>query len=199
MLTLHLVITHQNKSIYALNDLLTNSDWTHVRSAIEAIGNNIRGIQLEDKLIGFLKNNNKFIVTATIKALSKLKSAKAHDIIRELINRDNIEIKQAGVEGLSNIWQITDFDFLADYYNHQDNDTIKKAIGFVLAEHVDKSNWKKFFDIYSKDVITRHREWALVFASWFSSDKKLIDPFLNDKDGHIRKKAQRFMETTKSA
>ena len=187
------------KSIYALTDLLTNSDWTHVRSAIEAIGNNIRGLQLEDKLIRFLDGNNKFIVTATIKALSNLRSENSHDKIRGLINRDNVEIKQAAIEGLSNIWQVSDFDFLADYYNHQENDTIKKAIGFVLAEHVDKSNWKRFFDIYSIDTITRHREWALVFASEFSSDEKLIAPFLKDKDGHIRKKAQKFMETIKSA
>ena len=169
------------KSIFALSNLLTNSDWTHVRSAIEAIGNNQRGLQLEDKLIRFLDDNNNFIITATIKALSKLKSVSSHDKIKSLINRDSVEIKQAAIEGLSNIWQVSDFEFLAEYYNNQDNDAIKKAIGFVLAEHADKSNWKKFFDIYSKDTISRHREWALIFASEFSGDKNLIDPFLNDR------------------
>jgi len=29
------------KSIYALSNSLTNADWTHVRSAIEAIGSNV--------------------------------------------------------------------------------------------------------------------------------------------------------------
>ncbi len=186
------------KSIFALSNLLTNSDWTHVRSAIDAIGNNQRGLQLEDNLIGYLDDNNTFIVTATIRALSKLKSVNSHDKIMSLINRGNVEIKQAAIEGLSNIWQVSDFDFLVEYYNTQDNDTIRKVIGFVLAEHVDKSNWKYFFDIYSKDIISRHREWALIFASEFSDDKNLIDSFLHDKDGHIRKKAKRFM-TIKSA
>jgi hypothetical protein len=186
------------KSIYALNDLLINPDWTHVRSAIEAIGNNIRGIHLEDKLLAFLDNNNKFVLTATIKALSNLKSTKAHDKIKKLINRDNVEIKQAAIGGLSNIWQIPDFDFLVDCYNQQDNDTIKKAIGFVLAEHVDKYNWKRFFDTFSNDPVTRHRQWALDFAIEFSSDEKLIDRFLTDEDGHILKKAQRFKEAIKN-
>lgn len=187
-----------DKSIYALSILLTNSDWTHVRSAIEAIGNNVKGIQLTDKLIGFLDHSNKFIVSATIKALSKLRSTKAHDKIKSLTNFENVEIRQVAIEGLSNIWLNSDFGLLLDIYKHTKNETIRKSIGFVLAEHVDKNNWRTFFDNYHKDSIARHREWSLHFACEFSNDKTLIEPFLKDKDGHIRKRAQKFMETIKS-
>ena len=93
----------------------------------------------------------------------------------------------------------SDFDFLLDTDKHTNNETIRKSIGFVLAEHVDKSNWRTFFDNYKRDSVTRHREWSLHFACEFSNDKTFIEPFLKDKDGHIRKKAQKFMETTKSA
>jgi hypothetical protein len=177
---------------------LTNSDWTHVRSAIEAIGKNINGIVLEDNLIGFLDNTNKFFVTAAIRTLSSLKSGKAHDKIKNLILLDNIEIKEAAIEGISNIWQTSDFNFLLDHAKQTTNESIKKSIGFVLAQHVDKSNWKNFFDNYSKDSISRHREWSLTFANDFSEDKTIVQFFLNDKDGHIRKKAKRYL-MTKSA
>jgi hypothetical protein len=188
-----------DRAIDALDSMLTNPDWTHVRSAIEAIGKNSNGLKLENKLIDLLGNSNKFIVTAAIKALSNLKSQKAHDKIKALILFENLEIRQAAIEGLSNIWQLSDFDFLLDLGKHITNDTITKTIGFVLVEHVDKSNWKSFFNNYSKDTITRHREWSLCFANEFSSDRTLIEPFILDKDGHIRKKAKQFMETTKSA
>ena len=188
-----------DEAIHALETLLTNPDWTHIRSAIEAIGNNRNGKQLEDKLIGFLDNSNKFIVTATIKALSQLRSTKAHDKIKALTKFDNVEIRQAAIEGLSNIWLASDFGFLLDIDKHTNDETIRKSIGFVLAEHVDKSNWKTFFDNYHTDSITRHREWSLHFFCEFSNDKTLIEPFLKDKDGHVRKKAQKFIDATKSA
>ena len=141
-----LAYNKSDTSLDALNSLLTNSDWTHIRSAIEAIGNNINGIKLEDILIEFLNSNNKFIVTATIKALSNQKSVKSHDKIKALIHFDNLEIKQAAIEGLSNIWQPSDFDILLDLDKHTGNENVRKTIGFVLAEHVDKNNWKTFYD-----------------------------------------------------
>lgn len=193
-----LAYKNSDEAIHALEVLLTNADWTHTRSAIEAIGNNVNGIQLENRLFGFLDNSNKFIVTATIKALSKIKSIKAHDKIKTLMNFENAEIRQAAIEGLSSIWQPTDFDFLLDLDKHTNNETIRKSIGFVLAEHVDKSNWRKFFDRFWKDSVIRHREWSLHFAYEFSNDKTLIELFTKDKDGHIRKKAHRFMEAMKS-
>lgn len=194
-----LAYNKSEKSIQALADLLKGSDWTHVRSAIEAIGNNANGIQLQDKLIGFLESTNTFIVTAAINALSQLKSLKAHDRIKTLANSDKFEIRQAAIEGLSSIWQVADFDFLINLNNQEQSDTIKKAIGFVLAEHVNKNNWKKFFNNFSQDTIPRHREWTLLFAMQFSNDLALIQQFRNDSDGHIRKKATQFLETTKSS
>ena len=79
-----------DQAIPALDGLLASSDWTHVRSAIEAIGNNVNGFQLEDRLIAFLDDNIKFVVIATIRPLSKLKSTKSHDKMIDLANRDNI-------------------------------------------------------------------------------------------------------------
>jgi HEAT repeat protein len=187
-----------DEAIHALKEMLANPDWTHIRSTIEAIGNNVKGTRLSDQLISFLDNTNKFIVTAAIKALSKLRSTKAHDKIRALINFENVEIRQAAIEGLSNIWLASDFEFLLDIDKGTNNVTIRKNIGFVLAEHVDQTNWRIFFDNYSKDSVTRHREWSLVFAHQFSNDKTLIEPFLKDQDGHIRKKAQKCMVTTTS-
>jgi len=187
------------KSIQALDDLLANKDWTHVRSAIEAIGRNINGKELEDKLIGFLASSNKFIVTAAIKSLSELKSVKAHDKIKALFNSENIEIKKAAFEGISNIWEAADFDFLIQVYKTSTNERLRKTIGFVLAEHVNEANWKKLFDLFHNDNITRHRDWSLVLANQFSKDQILVDMFLNDKDGHIRRKAKQFRDPTKSA
>lgn len=187
------------KSIHALNDLLTSSDWTHVRSAIEAIGKNLNGNKLEEKLIGYLASSNKFIVTAAIKSLSGLKSVKAHDKIKALINSENIEIKQAAIEGISNIWEAADFDFLLEMYKTSTNEPLRKTIGFVLAEHVNEANWKKLFDLFHNDSITRHRDWSLVLANQYSQDRTLIDMFIYDKDGHIRKKANQFIDPTKSA
>src|SRR5215203_4269867 len=178
------------KSIHALNDLLSNTDWTHVRSAIEAIGKNINGSKLEDTLIGFLSSSKKFIVTAAIKSLSEIKSVKAHDKIKALTKAESIEIKQAAIEGLSNIWEVSAFDFLLDLSKSEMNETIRKATGYVLAEHVDSTNWKKFFDNYYNDNVTRHRDWSLLFANEFSSDRALLELFLNNNDGHIRKKAK---------
>ena len=181
-----------DESIHALEALLTNQDWAHIRSAIEAIGNNVNGTQLTDRLIAFLDNNNKFIVTATIKALSKLRSTKAHDKIKALTKFENLEIRQAAIEGLSNIWLTSDFGLLLEIDKHTKNEKIRKSIGFVLAEHVDNSNWRNFFDNYYNDSITRHRGWSLRFACEFSNDKILIEPFLKDKDGHIEKKQKSF-------
>jgi HEAT repeat protein len=182
------------ESIKALDDLLKNQDWTQVRSAIEAIGKNINGIKLEGKLIDFLSYSNRFIVSAAIKALSNLQSLKAHDKIKSLINSKNLEIQQSAIEGISNIWQFSDFDFLLDLYNHHTKEVIKKSIGFILIKHITETNWKNLFDVLRKDPITRHREWALSAANEFSNDKEFIEQFLKDKDGHIRKKAKRFIE-----
>ena len=194
-----LAYNDSDKAIDALSDLLTNQDWAHLRSAIEATGKNVNGLKLEDKLLGYLDNSQQFVVTAAINALSNLKSVKAHDRIKSLVKSDNIEVCKTAITALSNIWSVLDFDFLLNLDRVTKDESIRKSIGFVLAEHVDKSNWKSFFTHYDNDSIARHREWSLCFAGEFTNDKTLIEPFLNDKDGHIRKRAQAFIKTTKSA
>jgi hypothetical protein len=193
--TAYIALSKNNSNNIAIvfEQLLDNKDWAHVRSTIEAIGKNKNGLLLESKLINFLNSKNSFIVNATIKALSNLKSTIAHEKIKSLINNDTIEIKQAAIEGISNIWQLKDFNFLIELDKNSTNEDIRKAIGYVLAEHIDNNNWKIFFEHYHKDEIVRHREWALIFANEYSNDKKLINLFLNDKDGHIRKKANQFL------
>jgi HEAT repeat protein len=183
---------NSGKSIDALTELLNTDDWTHKRSAIEAIGINKKGLQLEKPLIDFLVDTNKFIVTASIKSLSNLHSLTAHDKIKELVDSENIEIKHAAIEGLSTVWKPDDFAFLIDTYKTTTTESSRKKVGYVLAEHTDESNWRTFYDTFKIDRISRHREWALTSAIEFSGDKELIEPFLNDTDGHIRKKASRF-------
>ena len=194
-----LAYNNSDKAINALSDLLTNQDWTHLRSAIEAIGKNSNGLKLEDKLLSFLDHSQQFVVTATISALANLKSVKAHDKIKSLTEADNAEICKTAITALSNIWSVSDFDFLLHLDRHTKDENVRKSMGFVLSEHVDKSNWNIFFTHYHNDSIARHREWSLCFAGEFANDKTLIEPFLNDKDGHIRKRAQAFIKTTKSA
>ncbi|THU39757.1 HEAT repeat domain-containing protein [Niastella caeni] len=194
-----LALNSSDKAINALSGLLTNQDWTHLRSAIEAIGKNEKGIQLEDKLLAYLDNPHQFVVTAAINALSNLKSAKAHNKIKLLTKAENIEVCKTAITALSNIWSVSDFDFLLQLDKLTRDESVRKSIGFVLAEHVDKNNWNDFFTHYNSDSIARHREWSLCFAGEFANDEKLIEPFLNDKDGHIRKRAQAFIKTTKSA
>lgn len=185
---------NSTKSINILEKLLSNQDWTHTRSAIEAIGLNKKGSQLEDKLISYLNHSNKFIVTAAIKSLSNLGCKKAHDKIKSLVNYENLEIQQAAIEGLSHIWESSDFDFLIGTYRKTENQNTRKSIGFVLAEHINDRNWKLLYDAFHNDKITRHREWALSVAKDCSGDKTLIEPFLNDADGHIRKNAKHFID-----
>ncbi len=134
-----------------------------------------------------------FIVKTAIKALSILQASKAHDTIKTLIHSDHFEIKEAAIDGISNIWEVPDFDFLINSSKIETNELIRKTIGFVLVGHVDETNWKSFFDNYANDSITKHREWSLIFAGNFSKDKKLIENFLYDQDGHIRKRAKKLM------
>ena len=183
---------NSDKSIEALTSLLANQDWTHKRSAIEAIGNNENGLRLESQLIDSLNDSNKFVVSAAIKSLSNLGSKKAHDKIKSLIGSENVEIQHAAIEGLSGLFEQNDFNFLIDFYKVSAKESTRKKIGFVLAIHIDESNWKMFFDTFSKDSIIRHREWALTSAINFSKDKTFIEKFLTDTDGHIRKMAKRF-------
>ena len=77
-----LAYNNSENAINTLSALLTNQDWTHLRSAIEAIGKNGNGFKLEDKLLGYLDHAQQFVVTAAINALSNLKSVKAHDKIK---------------------------------------------------------------------------------------------------------------------
>lgn len=183
-----------DKIISVFEILLENKDWTHIRSTIEAIGKNKYGLHFENRLIDFLNSPNTFIVTSSIKALANLRSEKSHNKIKALIDTEILEIKQTAIEGISKLWQSDDFNFLIEIDKKIANENIRKAIGFVLAEHIDKDNWKLFFEHYYKDKISRHREWSLICANQFSNDKTFLDLFLNDSDGHIRKKANKFKE-----
>ncbi len=182
-----------DKSIDALVSLLNINDWTHVRATIDAIGKNKNGLRCEDKLLTFLDNANQFIVTAAIKALSNLLSTRAHDKIKSLTTSGDLVIQQTAIEGLSSIWEFTDFDFFINLYTQTTNEKIRKSIGYVLAEHCNAQNWKMLFNIFSNDSITRHREWAMTIADSFAGDKVLLNLFLNDTDGHIRKKAKELI------
>ncbi len=185
------------EAIAALLTLLDNPDWTHVRAAIEAIGKNANGLKLENEVMLFLNNDNEFITITAIRSLASLNCIKAHDKIKSHISNKNDHIKQAAIEALSVIWQAPDFDSLLalDKYSHSDR--IKKTIGFVLAEHADESNWKKFFDHYHSSKSATNRYWCLLLACRFSNNRAMVESFLQDKNGHIRKRAEMFLNSNK--
>ncbi|RYE26841.1 MAG: HEAT repeat domain-containing protein [Sphingobacteriales bacterium] len=194
-----LAYNDSHEAIETLAHLLANKDWQHVRCAIEAIGKNINGIRLEDELIKFLDSQAIPIVTTSIRALSNLKSKKAHGLIRALTNTDNTSLRQVAIECLSGAWESSDFEFLLSLAKRPNESNMHKIIATVLAEQIDESNWTLFFEQYHNDIIPRHREWSLLSACQFGHDISLINQFVRDKDGHIRKRAQQFIDRTKCA
>ncbi len=182
-----------NEAIAALAQLVNHPDWTHKRAAIAGIGNHKNGIQLKDLLLTFLTNSNTFIVLATIRALAKMKSTKAHEKIQPFTQSGELPIRQAAIEALRTIWQKSDFDYLIELYSSEKQEAIQKTIGFVLVEQVNAENWEAFFSLFKNDLLARHRLWALQIATQYSSDKiKYANYFLQDLDGHIQKRVKQI-------
>jgi len=183
------------ESLTELVKLAENKDWTRKRGAVEAIGEHKYGMVAEDFLIDLLNQNNDFVKKASIVALAKLKSNKAHDKIKALVNAADQSVREKAITALGSIWEDEDLNFLMNLYQIDANGSIRKEIGLVLCEKINEHNWYKLYTLFSRDKIVRHRHMALSAIGKFgNSDISLIELFLHDKDGHIRKDAEKLLK-----
>ncbi len=85
------------------------------------------------------------------------------------------------------------FDYLISLFKRANSNGARREISIVLSDRVRKERYEEIMKLFSGDAFEKVRESALCTAIRFGDICK-IKKFLNDKDGHIRKKAERYFK-----
>jgi HEAT repeat protein len=184
------------EALSILINLTHSPDWRFRRSAIEAIGINPCGEKYSENIIAALSDSVGFIVRSAIEAALNLNLRQSHDKILNLIKNDEENTRITALGAIGELWQTTDFEPVFDRYLHDPSKRVHKQAGLIIYNNLDKEHWKKIFTAMLSDYIPQHRVWACELIDKFGSkiDISVLQPLLQDQNGHVRKKAMQVIE-----
>ena len=175
-----------------LVDQSKSSDAYRRRAAAEAIGQSPIGTSALVRLRALLADPAPIVLRAAADAVGKLRDQVSHDDVCRLLTSRDGSTRMASLRALDALWQDEDFErVLAVAANERDN-RVRKQASFVMSHHV-AFGWRRLMPLWQHSEIPRERAWACDLIARFggASDRPLLEAFLNDRDGHVRDRAER--------
>jgi HEAT repeat protein len=150
------------------------------------------------ELIGLLHNDEPAdVVRAACQSLGKLKVGSSHDHILNLLKSKDPTIRLVALQTLCIFWQDSDFDLVLKTMQADSSEDVRKEAAWTLWRCAETSKWKILFAAWQESKLSRERVWACRLAGKYGDDSYAItlQKLAGDKDGHVRKSAQRALQT----
>ncbi|ERJ12506.1 HEAT repeat domain-containing protein [Haloplasma contractile] len=182
------------KSLKLLSEVLLDKDWCKRRLAIEALSYHKMAYSLKNELIKLLDDTSKYVVITTLRTIKVHCIKEAYNKVIELTKSLIEEVRKEAVECLCEVGSVDDFQLVIHIYSYDQSNQVKDVAAWFIRQRACENNWKQAVEILSKGKLARHREWALELIDiyWDESVIYIIRDLLNDKDGHVRKKANKI-------
>jgi HEAT repeat protein len=182
------------RSVHVLVRQLESRDWTRRRAAAEALGKNPGGANVATKLRATLADPKPYVVQAAAGAVAAIRDRESRPaLLALLIDRDE-STRMAALWALQELWESTDVDRVLRIADEDESVDVRKAANWLLKRHAAPEMWRSLFEVWSRSQVPRERAWAAELAAAFGgpSARDLLEPFLSDQDGHVRKYARRL-------
>jgi HEAT repeat protein len=182
------------RSVEVLERQLESRDWTRRRAAAEALGKNPRGAFVAPKLRAALADPKPYVVQAAARAVAAVGDRKTRPRLTALLTDREAATRMAALWALDDLWEPSDVDRVLLVADRDDSVDVRKVANWVLKRHASPEMWRSLFDLWARSQVPRERAWAMELAATFGgpSTLALLGPFLSDRDGHVRKYAQRL-------
>jgi len=192
-----IALAHKNDidSLNILAELLSNKDWCKRRVAVEALGYHQMGHLLSERLIKLLDDESEYVVVETLWTIAIHVIDMPHNKVLGLINSSSEKIRQQAVVTLIGIGNKEDFDLITRVFLNDKSKHVKDKAARFIRECANANNWEKSVSLLKRSTLARHRVWACELIDIYGNDDELeiLKEFLSDKDGHVRKKANRII------
>lgn len=181
------------EALAALAEAARSADPFLRRAAIGTIAMHARGRALAAAVTGALHDADEYVVRTACAAASLLKLAESRDAIRCLLAHRMFTIREAALRALGTLWKPEDFEPVFDAFQRDSSSEVRDEAAWVLYAHAAPEHWRALFDAWSRDPLARRRQWACEIAGRFGDTGVLpeLERLRADKDGHIRKAAER--------
>lgn len=182
-------------SLDLLGNLLSNQDWCKRRVAVEAIGYHDLGYLLSNKLISLLDDKSEYVIMTTIDTIRIHRINEAHESILNLIQSKNEEIKRVAIACLKLISKDDDFNLITQIFLKDKSKFVKDEAAYFIRERATEYNFELSVNLLKQSHLARHRVLACELISIFGDEKHLniLNELKNDKDGHVRKAANKII------
>jgi HEAT repeat protein len=138
-------------------------------------------------VIACLDDKSPYVVKTAIQVAIKHRIKNAHKKIIHLLKSKDESIRETATVALEFINGENNFNVALTLYNDK-NEKIKKLIPHIFFIIANNTNWEKAYDVMKHDNNDKARLTAckLLLKFGTETEKKDINSFLHDKNGHIR-------------
>ncbi|HEX5504038.1 MAG TPA: HEAT repeat domain-containing protein [Thermomicrobiales bacterium] len=184
-----------------LTELTSSPDWQYRRSAAEALGYHRFGRQATSTLSRLLGDPSPYVVRTACDAVARLALHDAHDAVAALLRSSEAATRLRAVEALVALWQPDDFAPAFAAYRADSSEEMRRQAAWTLRATASEDTWQRLFEAWHRDPLPRHRVWAVELAAAFGDNevKAQVQALTTDRDGHVRKAAQRSLQQLEKA
>jgi len=182
------------RSLELLGKQLGSPDWTRRRAAATALASHrlAKGAVLD--LRTALADRSPYVVRAAAEAVAAVGDQASRPRLLALMGDPDPSTRATAVCALGALWDSRDVGPLIRVAQTDSSTEVRKQASWVLHEHAGSANWEELFALWSTSGVPRERIWAMELAATFGGQTVggLLQPFLTDTDGHVRRAAQRL-------
>lgn len=176
--------------------LAASPDWCYRRAALEAIAVHVRSHDAHTLFCAALKDESPYVVRTACEITGSHRITQAHSRVCGLLSSSDQRTREVAVGAITKLWTDDDFDRLLKLFRDDASLVVQRKAAWALRENVCRRTWRELVEWWKKDALPRHRTWACEIAGDFgdTSVKEDLEVLAKDRDGHVRKAANRALE-----
>jgi HEAT repeat protein len=183
------------RSLRLLREQLGSHDWTRRRAATIALAGHRMATEASRDLRAALSDPSPYVVRAAADAAAAVGDRASRPRLLALLGDPEPDTRASAVCALGALWDSRDVAAMIRLAQTDSSTEVRKQASWVLHEHATSAKWEDLFGLWSKSGVPRERIWATELAAAFGGPAVagLLQPFLTDADGHVRRAAQRLV------
>jgi len=182
-------------SFLTLVSILEDNDPFKRRIGIECLGNHVMFEKALDCLLSCLDDKSPYVVRTAIEIIVKHRVVKSREKIIRLLKARDEATREMAVAALEYIANPSDFDLVLNLYSDK-NKKIRNLAPYIVFATASGINWNKAYNLmkHSDNEKARLISCKLLYKFGTEAEKNDVKLFLQDKDGHIRKLANKIIK-----
>jgi HEAT repeat protein len=186
----------EEAAFQALERSAVTDDWRYRRIAVEAMAAHPLAGARDHVFIESLDDPSPYVVGSACVAVGHYRLTAARERLVGLLKARSETTRAAALDGLQHLWVPAVYEFVLSMYLKDPSKKVRRRAARALYVDVTPDTSRHLFDLWRSDPLHHHRVWACDLARRFGDPTYTVslEDMLDDRDGHVRKAAQRALE-----